>query len=213
MVRGVPCMCMSTSPQPASATRGNIPGSAMPADMSLTASAPAARAARAVPALIVSTVSATSSSARIAATAGSRRRISSSAPTGSAPGRLDSAPRSRTSAPAAAMARARSRAASGSAAREASWKLSGVRLTMPMIRGRPAGSSTRLPRFHAGAEKGAGGPPFAGLCPCSLKPVPAPDRRRAAGRARAPEPTRRSRRPRRWNGRSRPPGPAARGLP
>src|SRR3989344_7200627 len=98
--------------------------------------APAAIAARATCGFMVSTEIGTSLSARSALIRGTRRSISTSAGTGSAPGRVDSAPISRMSAPSAMSRRACASAASGARKRPPSEKLSGVALTMPMTFGR-----------------------------------------------------------------------------
>ena len=72
-----------------------------PAVTSLTIVAPARSAAAATTALLVSMLTGTAPSAASASTTGSTRRSSSSGATGSAPGRVDSPPTSRRSAPAA----------------------------------------------------------------------------------------------------------------
>src|SRR6188472_640865 len=84
----------------------------------------------------------------IAFNTGSRRASSSTPLTGAAPGRVDSAPMSIRSAPAASMARAMSRARLGSSARPPSEKESGVTLITPITKQR--GPSTR------GARPGIG---------------------------------------------------------
>lgn len=84
--------------------------------MSLTITAPAPRAARATSGFRVSIEMGTRTpAARIAATTGSTRSISSAADTSRAPGRVDSPPTSITPAPSATIAAARRAAASGSA--------------------------------------------------------------------------------------------------
>ena len=64
MVAGVPCMCMSTTPAPVSATTRVIAGSAASAVMSLMMAAPALSAWRATSALVVSIESGTSTLSR-----------------------------------------------------------------------------------------------------------------------------------------------------
>ncbi len=74
--------------------------------------------------------------ARIAEITGTTRAISSASSTGAAPGRVDSPPMSRMSAPWPISRRACATAASTPKCRPPSEKLSGVMLTMPMTRGR-----------------------------------------------------------------------------
>jgi len=74
---------------------------------------------------------------KIAVITGTTRANSSAATTGSAPGRVDSAPMSRLSAPAAIRVRACATASAVSKNRPPSEKLSGVTLTTPMTEGRP----------------------------------------------------------------------------
>ena len=114
MVRGSPCMCIATKPAPASATTASIRGSARPADTSLTTDAPAAIAAAATAAFVVSMLTGTPELVASAATTGNTRARSSASVTGSAPGRVDSPPTSSTSAPSAANASPWRIAASGS---------------------------------------------------------------------------------------------------
>ena len=158
MVPGVPCMCMSTRPHSRAATRGNMPGS-RPPPMSLMTSAPASRASAAVAACRVSTDRGRSVAARRASSTGSSRSCSSAGVTGSAPGRVDSPPRSSRSAPSAASSRAWATAASAPAGREPVQKLSGARLMTPMTRGRPGGSRRKRPTSQDDAEKGPVGAP------------------------------------------------------
>src|SRR5680860_257151 len=97
-------MCMATYPAPARAVTSRIGGSNRPADTSLTIVAPAASAAAATSAFVVSTLIATGGSTREARRriTGTTRSISTAALTGSAPGRVDSPPTSSTIAPASA---------------------------------------------------------------------------------------------------------------
>ena len=134
MVRGSPCMCISTTSQPSSAAASAAPG-ARSALTSFHMPAPAATAARATSGFMVSMESAASVSASSRRTTGSTRASSTSAGTGCAPGRVDSPPMSSEAAPWATSAMAWATAASGSAWRPPSEKLSGVTLTTPITRG------------------------------------------------------------------------------
>src|SRR5579875_2829779 len=118
-------MCMRTIGTPAAAQSGSIAGS-RPAETSFT------RSARATTALRVSTESGTRTAARTARRTGRSRRSSSPAGTGAAPGRVDSAPMSRSAAPSATIAAAASAARAGSRWRPPSEKESGVALSTPM---------------------------------------------------------------------------------
>ncbi len=86
---------------------------------------------------MVSTEMTASPSRRSWAITGATRAISSASDTGAAPGRVDSPPMSRMSAPSAMSRRACARAASGPRNRPPSEKLSGVTLTIPITSGRP----------------------------------------------------------------------------
>ena len=139
---------MSTQGTPAAAIVLAIAGSASPPLTSLTIRAPASSAASATAALDVSTLTATPlpTSARIA---GTTRRVSSSASTRSAPGRVDSPPTSTMSAPAAHIASPCPTAASKSAYRPPSLNESGVTLSTPITThrsgcGSPAASGRRV---------------------------------------------------------------------
>jgi len=89
------------------ATVDRASGSAVRADTSLTASAPAATAALATAALVVSMVMGTVQPAlRMPLMTGTTRAVSSASNTGIAPGRVDSPPTSRMSAPSSASFRA-----------------------------------------------------------------------------------------------------------
>ena len=135
-------MCMRTMPAPDSATTPNIAGSA-PADTSFTMDAPASTAARATSDLRVSTETGTSgSSSVILRITGTTRRVSSSGGTTSEPGRVDSPPTSRRSAPSATIWIACFTASSTLAYEPPSENESGVTFTMPMTRvRRPAGTT------------------------------------------------------------------------
>src|SRR5215204_321230 len=111
-------------------------GSSRPAETSLTTVAPVSSAARATAAFVVSTLIGTLVSAARRSTTGSTRRSSSSAGTGAAPGRVDSPPTSRTSAPCPASAIPCATASSGSRKRPPSENESGVTLTIPMTAAR-----------------------------------------------------------------------------
>ena len=141
------------TPPPA---RGS-PGRGVRAETSLRRSAPASKAARATAALRVSIeIGSAKPSARSAAITGTTRAASSSTGTGSAPGRVDSPPMSRMSAPSAARARACAIAAARPRCAPPSEKLSGVTFSTPMIRGRSR------PRPQIGARGAARRPATAG---------------------------------------------------
>ncbi len=142
MVRGVPCMCMMTSAAPERATTSPRRGSNRSAETSLTIVAPAASAASATTAFEVSMLTGTPERAASSRTTGTTRRNSSCAETGSAPGRVDSPPTSRMSAPSPARRRPCSIAAAGSKNVPPSEKESGVTLTIPMIAVRSPSSRT-----------------------------------------------------------------------
>src|SRR5213083_1376061 len=131
MVTGVPCMCMSTTGTPCSAQRGSSAGSKRPAETSFTTSAPSSSARRTIVALEVSTEIGTRTAARTARSTGRRRRRSSSAGTGGAPGRVDSAPTSSIAAPSATISAAAAAARPGSRWRPPSENESGVAFRMP----------------------------------------------------------------------------------
>src|SRR5581483_5339427 len=96
----------------------------------------------------VSTDTGQSTVARIRSSTGRRRAPSSSAGTGGAPGRVDSAPTSSRSAPSATSRRACRAAAAGSRYRPPSANESGVALPIPITRtrGRSAAHSSSTPR-------------------------------------------------------------------
>ena len=143
MVRGVPCMCMSTTAHPLSAAAHGILSSPRKAVTSLMISAPAAAAARATAAFEVSTLRAAVVFPASFSITGMTRRSSSSTVTAAAPGRVDSPPMSRMSAPSSARRRAWATASSVRAKWPPSEKESGVTLTMPMISPRSARSKVR----------------------------------------------------------------------
>src|SRR5688500_5707743 len=124
-------MCIRQQSTPLSATSPAMSGSKRKADTSLTMDAPAASARSATSTFVVSIEMSASSPARPSIT-GSTRRSSSSAPTGAAPGRVDSPPMSRMSAPSAASWLPCATAWSGSRNSPPSEKESGVTLTTPM---------------------------------------------------------------------------------
>src|SRR4051794_14364674 len=126
-------MCMRHTSHPASAQTPASSGSERSALTSLTSVAPAPSAARATLAFIVSIESCAPVSRRRSMT-GTTRRRSSSASTGSAPGRVDSPPTSRIAAPSAASSRPCATASSWSSHRPPSENESGVTLTTPMTR-------------------------------------------------------------------------------
>src|SRR5438552_3725639 len=155
-------MCIRTTGTRSRAQSGSIPGSPRPAETSFTTSAPASSAARATSAFVVSTESGTPTAMRTAASTGSRRRRSSSSGTGVAPGRVDSAPRSRTPAPAATMAAAVAAAAPGSRWHPPSENESGVAFRMPTRTTRSSATGPERvwstgPASPAGAREPASG--------------------------------------------------------
>ena len=127
--------CMATYVASEPATTSRIAGSASPPETSLTIRAPASSAAAATSARMVSTETTAPSAASPEMTG--TTRSSSSATTGRvAPGRVDSPPTSRTSAPWASRSRPWASADAVSAYRPPSLKESGVTLTIPITRGR-----------------------------------------------------------------------------
>ena len=114
MVRGSPCMCISTTGQPSSAAVERLSGAKRKAVTSFHMSAPAASAARATLGFMVSIEMGISLSARMARISGATRAVSTSASTCDAPGRVDSPPMSSLAAPSAISRRALSNAAAGS---------------------------------------------------------------------------------------------------
>src|SRR3954466_8145700 len=150
-------------------------GSASPPETSLTMPAPAARAARAGAALLVSMLTGTPRSTS-AATTGSTRACSPSVGMGSAPGREDSPPTSTQSAPCSTSRSAASTALAASAWRPPSLNESGVTLRMPKMRGRSVigdpggrpeerhglGSAGGVGEHAAGRERHGVGPGRAG---------------------------------------------------
>src|SRR5215207_6857106 len=131
-------MCISTRVQPRSAHRPASSGSPRSAVTSLTFVAPASSAAAATAVLEVSTESAATPSPASAAITGSTRSRSSVASTASSPGRVDSPPTSRISAPAVTSSRPWATARSGSRNSPPSENESGVTLTIPIRRIGPA---------------------------------------------------------------------------
>mmetsp|Transcript_72854 Transcript_72854/g.202049 ORF Transcript_72854/g.202049 Transcript_72854/m.202049 type:complete len:380 (-) Transcript_72854:266-1405(-) len=157
MFCGVPFMCIRTMGAINSAAAASMSASYSPAETSLIQSAPAATAARATAALRVSTLIVTFRFfARIARTMGTTRRISSSAITSAAPGRVDSPPTSRIWAPASTMACAVESASSTLKLSPPSLKESGVAFNMPMIK-------VSCPRRHSGPPSRPCKPPAAGM--------------------------------------------------
>jgi hypothetical protein len=147
-VRGIPCICMMMNADLVSATRGSICSSPRPPVISFTIEAPASIAARATSAFDVSIEMGTSSFGRNFSITGITRRSSSSAVTGSEPGRVDSPPMSMMCAPSAAICKARSIALSGVRNSPASENESGVTFNTPMINPCRETSKTRLPIFQ-----------------------------------------------------------------
>src|SRR3954468_12896533 len=133
MVRGSPpSMCMRQQPAPLEATRPAIAGSWRKADTSLTMVAPACRAVSATATLRVSMEMVAGESLSMT---GTTRRSSSSSETGSAPGRVDSPPTSRTPAPWLTSCSPCAAAASAEKYNPPSEKESGVTFTTPITSG------------------------------------------------------------------------------
>ena len=141
IVRGSPCMCISTTSQPSSAAVGQaLAATRQSAVTSFHIVAPAATAARATARLHGV------DGDRDVALAPDRRRSPERRGRSPRPrrparrrGRVDSPPMSRMSAPSAISRRAWASAASASRNRPPSEKLSGVTLTIPMTRPPPRG--------------------------------------------------------------------------
>src|SRR5690606_264839 len=132
-------MCISTTGTPAAAAASRAP-SRRSAYTSLIIPAPASTVARITSGLEVSMLIGTDVSRASRSTSGRTRRSSSAASTSAAPGRVDSPPTSRMSAPCSSSVIAWAKAASASSWAPPSENESGVTLTMPITRGR---SSTR----------------------------------------------------------------------
>ena len=135
MSAGVPCLCMRHTAQSVSATASRAPG-ASSASMSLIMDAPSASTARITDGRRVSTDTGTSFRAF---STGRTRRSSSPSATARAPGREDSPPISRISAPSSRSCRACVIAARGSRNCPPSEKESGVTFTTPISSGRSSG--------------------------------------------------------------------------
>src|SRR5438067_528880 len=148
MVRGSPCMCMSTIAAFRLAASGNIFSSPRPAVTSLMIDAPASSAALATSDLDVSIETEMSILARSSSITGSTRFNSSFADTGSAPGRVDSPPMSIMSAPSDAISIPPATAASVAKNSPPSENESGVTLRTPMIIPRLERSTTLSPIFQ-----------------------------------------------------------------
>src|SRR4051794_1149641 len=125
-------MCMRQQPAPLEATTPAIAGSWRKADTSLTMVAPACRAVSATATLRVSMEMVAGESLSMT---GTTRRSSSSSETGSAPGRVDSPPTSRTPAPSLSRCSPCATAASAEKYNPPSEKESGVTFTTPITRG------------------------------------------------------------------------------
>ena len=143
IVRGVPRMCMRIKGARACRATSARRGSVRNAETSFTISAPASSAASATSALRVSTDIGMRSLPRNSWITGRIRRSSSSEETEAAPGRVDSPPTSRMSAPSRSSCNARAMAASESRYSPPSEKLSGVIFNTPMIRVRSPRISVR----------------------------------------------------------------------
>src|SRR5271165_4981290 len=142
-------MCIRMTPASERCKTSIIAGSARKAEMSLTISAPAARAWRAVSALYVSIDKNRSGNRlRRRLTTGMTRRSSSSTGTGSDPGRDDSPPTSRMTAPSPAIRSACRNAASSSMNWPPSEKESGVTFKTPITRPEWLRSTERVRSFQ-----------------------------------------------------------------
>ena len=128
-------MCIRQQSAPASAAMPASSGSNRKADTSLTIVAPASSARRATSPLVVSTERRAPTREARSSITGTTLRSSSSRSTGAAPGRVDSPPTSRISAPSAASSSPCSTAASLSRNSPPSEKESGVTLRTPMRTG------------------------------------------------------------------------------
>ena len=127
---------------------------------SLIMSAPRSITARMTSGFRVSTDRGTPHS-RKAFSTGCRRPNSASTGTTAAPGRVDSAPRSRRSAPSSIMRWAASMAADGSSHCPPSEKESGVRLRIPITNGRSSDNSKRPHRRNVAGRPNRSGRPCA----------------------------------------------------
>src|SRR5919201_3376424 len=141
MVLGSPSMCIRHTGTPAPETTSAMRGSPRSADTSFTNVAPAAIAAAATSAFTVSIEIGRSVTARRPRITGRTRSSSTSAGTGSDPGRVDSPPTSRMSAPSAARRAPWATAAPGSRNSPPSENESGVTLITPITAG--AGKRSR----------------------------------------------------------------------
>src|SRR4051794_33156653 len=156
MVRGSPSMCMRQQDAPALATRPASSGSNRNAETSFTIRAPAWRAASATASLVVSIETRATPFTASRSTTGTTRSSSTSAGTDWAPGRVDSPPTSRISAPSAASSSPWRIAASGSRYRPPSENESGVTLTTPITMGREPFMGSRLRDVQHADGVGAG---------------------------------------------------------
>jgi hypothetical protein len=144
---GRPRVCIRTAPHPSAAQVEDIAASHRCPLTSLTISAPASTAMRAVSAWYVSMDRiAPVRAARIARSTGITRACSSAAVMGVAFGRVDSPPRSRRSAPSSSICSACATAGSRSMNLPPSENESGVTLRMPMMRVRGPSSRVRVRR-------------------------------------------------------------------
>src|SRR2546422_318041 len=145
IVTGSPRMCMITAPAPEFATTRFISMSMRPRT-SFTITAPARIAFRAISGLYVSTEIGTSSFRSIVSITFAILRHSSPASTGGAPGRVDSPPTSRMSAPSSARRSAWATAGSSVKCSPPSENESGVTFTIPITRVRSSSHSTSRAR-------------------------------------------------------------------
>src|SRR5438093_740526 len=132
IVAGSPREWARTSAAPTRAASSASPGPGRRPETSFTSAAPRSSAARATSGLRVSIEIGSGYDSSPSST-GSTRSSSSAVDTVSEPGRVDSPPMSRMSAPSSAMAQARAIAAAGSRKRPPSKNESGVTLSTPMM--------------------------------------------------------------------------------
>ena len=150
-MRGFPCICITTIPQSEPTQTSIIAGSCSPVT-SFTIATPAAKPAAATSALQVSIDTATASFETNFLITGMTREISSSEPTSAAPGRVDSPPTSRISAPSSMKRRAADKVSIGSRCKPPSENESGVTLSIAMTSAVSSRSQLNLPAFHKTRE-------------------------------------------------------------
>mmetsp|Transcript_17375 Transcript_17375/g.58457 ORF Transcript_17375/g.58457 Transcript_17375/m.58457 type:complete len:264 (-) Transcript_17375:334-1125(-) len=204
IVAGSPRMCISTAGKPSRATVGSISRSIAPPLTSLTTRAPSAASSAATAAQLVSTeIGARSGEARRACTTGAARRSSSSGETATAPGRVDTAPTSIMSAPAASSSRACAVAAAAESKRPPSENESGVTLRTPISSVRRPHRTSPSSSSDPSGQTRCSGAASSGGSAASIAAAVAPDRGwRAAGSISASGSRTKRRSPMRWCGSS-----------